>query len=64
LDGTRQILVYADDVNVLGVNINTTRRTQAVLQATGNVCLDVGTEKTKYDISLPKCRADEQLTDY
>jgi hypothetical protein len=43
------MLVYADDVNPLGDNINTIKRnTKALIDARKEVGLEVNTEKTKY----------------
>jgi hypothetical protein len=51
LNGTHQLLVnsYADDVNLLGDNINAIKRiTEALIDARKEVGLEVNTEKTKY----------------
>jgi hypothetical protein len=48
LNGTRQLLVYADNVNLLGDNIDTTKKNTALIDASKEVGLEVNTEKTKY----------------
>jgi hypothetical protein len=49
LNGTHQLLVYADDVNVQGDNIDTIKKNTATLIDAGKeVGLEVNTEKTKY----------------
>jgi hypothetical protein len=48
-DGTHQLLAYADDVNLLGDNINTLKKkTQTFIDAIKEVSLEVSAEKTKY----------------
>jgi hypothetical protein len=49
LSGTHQLLVYADDVNLLGGNTDTIRKNTGTLtDASIEVGLEVNTEKTKY----------------
>jgi hypothetical protein len=49
LNGTHQLLVYADDVKLLGDNIDTIKKnTQTLIRASKEVVLEVNAEKTKY----------------
>jgi hypothetical protein len=49
LNGTHQLLVYADDVNILGGSVHTIKKnTQALVIAIKEVCLEVNAGKTKY----------------
>jgi hypothetical protein len=49
LYGTHQLLVYADNINLLGKNINIIKKsTEAILDASKEVCLEVYAETTKY----------------
>jgi hypothetical protein len=49
LNGTHQLLVYADDDNLLGDSINTIKEnSETLLQANRDVGLEINAEKTKY----------------
>jgi hypothetical protein len=49
LNGTHQLLVYADDVNLLGDNIDTIKRNiQTSIDASKEIGLEVNSKQTKY----------------
>jgi hypothetical protein len=51
LNGTHQLLAYADDVNLLGDNIDTTsikRNTETLIDANKEVDPELNVEETKY----------------
>ena len=49
LNGTHQLLAYADDVNILGGSAHTVKENEeALLVATKEIGLKVNTDKTKY----------------
>jgi hypothetical protein len=49
LNGTHQLLVYADGVNLLGDNIDTIKKnTEPLIDATKEVGLEVNGKKAKY----------------
>jgi hypothetical protein len=49
LNGTHQLLAYADDVNLLGDNIDTiSKNTETLIDASKEVGVEINIEKTKY----------------
>jgi hypothetical protein len=49
LNGTHQLLAYADDVNLLGDNIDTIKENmETLIDASKEVGLEINVEKTKY----------------
>jgi hypothetical protein len=49
LNGTHQLLAYADDVNILGGTIHTVRENaEALVVATKEIGIEVNADKTKY----------------
>jgi hypothetical protein len=59
LNGTHQLLIYADDVNLPGENIKTIKtNTEALIDTRKDTALKVNTENAKYRlIPSPECRA-------
>jgi sorting nexin-29 len=54
--GTHQLLAYADDVNIVGENIDTIQEnTKALLYVSKEVGLEVNLEKTKYTL-VSRCQ--------
>jgi hypothetical protein len=49
LNGTHQFLIYADDVYLLGDNINTIKKN---ISASNQVEIDINTKKTKHKVSV------------
>ena len=51
LNGTNQLLAYADDVNILGGSVHAVKENaEALVVATTEIGLDVNADKTKYMI--------------
>jgi hypothetical protein len=55
LIGTHQLFVCADDVNLLGVNVDTIKENlETLLEACRNIGLEIDAEKTRYMI-MSRC---------
>jgi hypothetical protein len=53
LNGTHQLLAYADDVNLLGDNIDTVKKnTEILIDASKEVGLEINVEKPKYKYTI------------
>ena len=66
LNGTHQLLAYADDVNILGGTIPTLKENaEALVAATRETGLEVIADKTKYMVifSRSECRTNSQCED-
>ena len=51
LNGTHQLLVYADDVNILGGSVHTIKKnTEALVAVSMENVLEVKADKTKYTV--------------
>jgi hypothetical protein len=51
LNGTHQLLGYADNVNLLGDSVNTIKEnSETLLEASRDIGLEINAEKTKYMI--------------
>jgi hypothetical protein len=48
LNGTHQLLVYADDVNILGGSVHAIMKNREALVASKEVGQEINTDKTKY----------------
>jgi hypothetical protein len=62
LNGTHQLLVYADDDNILGGSVHAIKKnTEALVVASKKIGLEVNAEKTKYKVmSQSECRTKSQ----
>jgi len=66
LHGTQQILVYAEDVNILGGSIYTIKKNaQALVVASMEIGLEANADKTKYMLMSrdSECRTKSQYND-
>jgi nitrous oxide reductase len=56
LNGTHQLLAYADDVTIVGENIDTIQRNRhALLYANKEIGMEIIPEKTKYML-VSRCK--------
>jgi len=63
-NGTHQLLVYADDVNILGENIHTIKKSRkALLKVRRKVGLEYRENNVYGHVSPPKLRTYPQFTD-
>jgi hypothetical protein len=68
LNGTHQLLVYADDVNLLGgsIHILFKNNTEGLVAASKEIGLEVNADKTKYMVMYvwrSECRMKSQYKD-
>jgi hypothetical protein len=62
LNGTHQLLAYADDVNMLGGCVHAVKKnTEALVAATKEIGLEVNADKTK-DMSCLEIRIQDEIT--
>jgi hypothetical protein len=58
LNGTHQLLAYADDVNILGGSVHTVKKNaEALVSSTKEIGLEVNADKTKYMVMSRKGNA-------
>jgi hypothetical protein len=68
LNGTHQVLVYADDVNILEGSVHTIKvNAEALVVASKEIELEANADKTKYEVhghaSILACRTKSQYED-
>jgi len=64
LNGTHQLLVYADDVNILGGSVDTVKEnTEALVVASKEIGLEVNADKTKFHVSSSEGKMKSQYKD-
>jgi hypothetical protein len=60
LNGTHQVLAYADDVSLLGDNVDTIEKNkETLIDASTEDSLEINVQKTKYKLLSrhPECRS-------
>ena len=63
LNGTHQLLVYADDVNILGGGTHTLKENaKALVAATREIGLEVSADKTKFMVICLEIRMQYEFT--
>jgi hypothetical protein len=63
LNGTHQLLVYDDDANLLGDNIDTVKKnTETFIDASKEIGLEINAEKTVYML-LSRCQNERENRD-
>ena len=64
MNGTHQLLAYADDVNILGGSVHTVKgNAEALVVAAKEIGLEVNADKTKYIVMSWECRTGSQCED-
>jgi hypothetical protein len=64
LNGTHQLLVYADDVYLFGDSVNTIKEnTETLLEASRDIGLEINAEKTKYMVMSSEFRTEPEYKD-
>jgi hypothetical protein len=64
LDGTNQLLVYADNVNLLGNSINTIKEnTKTLSEASRDIGLEINEDKVYDYVSSSKLRTEPEYKD-
>ena len=63
LNGTHQLLVYADDVNIVGRNAHILKKnTENLVVASKEIGLEANADKTKYTWSCLEIRMQDEVT--
>jgi len=63
LNGTYQLLVYADDVNILGGSVHTiNKNAEALVVASKEIGLEINADETKYLVMSHEIRMQDETT--